>query len=90
MPMPVRTPNRAAVRARNEFSADFRRSARGNLWRRWGDDLIVSVFSRERNYKLRYAWCIAGPDDDRRFSPCDYAGEGDALDALADALGIGG
>jgi hypothetical protein len=67
---------------RSAFEACFRRSKRGNLWRKW-EGLSVTVFRRPGGGW--YGWSIAN-EDGPRFSPGGYPDEERALEALWDAL----
>jgi len=69
---------------RDEFAGGFRRSRKGNFWRQWGN-LTVTVFKRADGY---YAWSIADGDG-VHYSRSGHEEEGDALESLASALGIG-
>jgi hypothetical protein len=73
--------------ARAEFTAAFRRSSRGNLWRNY-EGRTVTVFSKcDPDGDVRYSWVINDPGaDGPRYSPETYPTEQDALDALADEL----
>jgi hypothetical protein len=65
--------------ARLEFKHSFRRSSRGNLWRK-EDDLTVSVFSRTEG---GYKFCIAAGEEWRpSYSKNIYETEDEALEAL--------
>jgi hypothetical protein len=68
--------------AQFEDVAAWRRSAKGNLWRRW-DECTVSVFYRDR----RYHWSIADGED-VTFSHATYGDEEEALTALGEAMGL--
>jgi hypothetical protein len=67
----------AALAARQEFEAGFKRSRKGNLWRCW-TDLTLCVFMRGDG---SYAWSIAG-EDSMQFSPDGYETEADAIGGL--------
>jgi hypothetical protein len=73
----------AVTAAVEEFAAEFKRSSRGNLWRRW-QGLALTVF-RRRN---RYAWCMSGIDT-KRFSSHSFESEDDAILGLASELFVG-
>lgn len=63
---------------------DWRRSAKGNLWRRLDDDgvaLTLTIF-RDRD---SYGWCISGPSGPS-FSESRFATEQDAMENLMAAL----
>jgi len=67
------------------FEAGFRRSRRGNLWRRLPGGRTVTVFAKDGGY----AWCVAG-EDGPTFSPGGYDSEADAPAAAWEELGDGG
>ena len=75
----------AALAAVSEFEdlANWQRSRKGNLWRKW-EGLTVTVFYRLR----RYHWSIAD-EEGPRFSQGSYSGEAEAITALREALGVG-
>jgi hypothetical protein len=62
----------------------WKRSHKGNLWRRWGG-LTVTVF---KNKDDLYAWCIAGSKADGRprFSRCHWVTEDEAVEAVLNVL----
>lgn len=55
----------------------WRRSGKGNLWRK-RNDLTLSVFG----YRDAYKWCVSSGEEDQTFSPHLYDSEEDALEAL--------
>ena len=57
----------------------FRRSQRGNLWRKDGDR-VLTIFAYRQN-KGRYGWCIA-TDDGPRFSRSKFWTEEQAIESL--------
>jgi hypothetical protein len=61
---------------RAEFAAGFRRSRKGNLWRRYGGRTLT-VFGGVDSF----SWCIADGER-RRFSRGSYDSERSALSAL--------
>jgi hypothetical protein len=69
------------------FAAGFRRSRRGNLWRRWsgggGGELTLTVFPRRGG---SFAYAIAG-EGGPAFSTQNYETEGGAIKALWRELG---
>lgn len=67
-----------------EDRSAWRRSSKGNLWRKW-KDVTASVFYRNR----RYHWSIAG-EDDVEYSQATYGDEEEAMTALGEAIGVGG
>jgi hypothetical protein len=73
-----------------EFAAGFKRSKRGNLWRRWADrdggELTLTVFPRRGGY---FAYAIAD-EDGPAFSPRCYETEEEAIEALWRELGDDG
>jgi hypothetical protein len=74
-------PTREAV-LRKQFAAGFRRSRRGNIWRKY-DESTVTVFKRDDE---RFGWCISRSEDDVEFSPDDYASEEEAVDSVGAIL----
>ena len=64
------------------FAARFRRSRRGNLWRKYGD-MNLTVFPS--TFDDGYSFCIA--DRDVTFSDDSYATEEEAIEALWQAVG---
>ena len=72
----------AALAAREEFEAEFRRSARGNLWcydeAGFGRLLVFQKGSR-------WGWLITDGEE-KEYSPEDYATESDALGSLWNRL----
>ena len=85
-----RTPNRhnndvaaAALVERTEFQHPifWKRSKRGNLWRRWRE-LIVTVFKRDGD---RFGWSIADGEGPR-FSSRAFDTEADAMSSLAEEI----
>ena len=75
----------SVLAASAEFKAAFKRSHRGNLWRRY-EGRTLTVFKREGDG--RYAWSIAD-ENGPRFSRESFETEEDALGNLAFAVGIG-
>jgi hypothetical protein len=75
------------IRTEAAFAAGFRRSVRGNLWRRWagggGRELTLTVFPRRGG---SFAYAIAD-EDGPAFSTQSYETEGEAVGALWRALG---
>ena len=68
----------AMLVARAEFEAGFKRSKKGNLWRRWAE-LTLCVFKRGDGY----AWSIADSEG-VRFSVGTYESEAEAIGGLWD------
>jgi hypothetical protein len=64
--------------------AAYQRSRKGNLWCRRGE-LTLTVFRRDAD---RYLWCIHDGHLPR-FSRVTYRSEGEALEALENALEAG-
>jgi fatty acid desaturase len=60
----------------------WRKSRRGNLYRRWSNFLLI-VFPRGR----RYAWCIVRPGE-KRFAKRSYATQAEAKAAASAEIGI--
>jgi len=60
----------------------WRRSQKGNLFRRWLD-MTLTVFARRDG---RYGTCISPRKGPPRFSPGGYATEADAVAALLEEL----
>ena len=84
--IPSRKEVEAALAQLAEFEnlTAWRRSARGNLWRKW-NDMTVTIFYRGR----RYHWSIAaGQDVEVSYSPGSYGDEEEAMSALSEALGL--
>lgn len=71
----------AIIAARERFAAGFRRSRRGNLWRRL-DDLTLTVFRQEDRFK----WSISYGDGSARFSDERFDTEEYALSSLWNAV----
>ena len=77
----------AALQARDQFAAGFKRSKKGNLWRNY-EGLTVVIFRRQGDDW--FSWSITDTDDEGpRFSPRPFDTEADAMDALCDELLIG-
>jgi hypothetical protein len=75
------------IRTEEAFAAGFKRSKRGNLWRRWADryggELTLTVFPRRGG---SFAYAIAAGDRPV-FSTQNYETEGEAVGPLWRALG---
>ena len=71
-------------RARFENPAAWHTSAKGNRWRHW-EGMTLTLFRREDDY---FGWCIVDSER-KRFSPCGYGEEEEAMYALMDELLIG-
>jgi hypothetical protein len=70
-----------------ERFADLRcwqRTRKGNLWRLY-EGVTLTIFERSDGW---YGWCCADGDGPE-FSPHGFESEAEAIDDLADALGIG-
>lgn len=75
----------AMVEAEHErFAAGFRRSKKGNIWRTW-EGVTVTIFERAEGF---FRWSIADGDG-VRYSPGAYETDGEALEMLAEELGVG-
>ena len=68
----------------DQFTAGFKRSKKGNLWRHY-DGQTACVFGRDDGY---YGWSISG-NSATRFSKGGYRTEEEALEALGESLGVG-
>ncbi|KKN04011.1 hypothetical protein LCGC14_1101740 [marine sediment metagenome] len=68
----------------DEFRESFARSRKGNLWRHW-EGKTLTVFKRKDGY---FGWCVSDSEG-TRFSRGAFEEEVDAVDALADELGVG-
>jgi hypothetical protein len=68
---------------RDEFVAGFRRSKRGNLWCEYGGSTLT-IISRGELFRW-CCWSATGPT----YSDQSYVSEGEAVEALATALGVG-
>ena len=62
----------------------WKRSKKGNLWRKW-DDVTLTIFKRPGKC---FGWCIVDGDD-QQYSPDKFESEEDAMSALGYELGIG-
>jgi len=62
--------------------SEFRRSHKGNLWRKMDGNLLV-VFERRDS---QFAWVISRDGCGPRFSKRHFASEDEALDDLLDAM----
>jgi hypothetical protein len=74
MPKVGSTPANTGTLQRLGFASGFRRSAKGNLWRKWGE-ATLTVFARRDG---RYGWVVAdehGPT----FGTEAFADERDAI-----------
>ena len=67
-----------------ESPSAWKRSRKGNLWRRW-NGLNVTVFKRDDGY---FGWSIAN-EEGPRYSPGRFETEGEAMNALGSNLGVG-
>jgi hypothetical protein len=47
----------------DDFASGFRKSAKGNLWRKWNGETLT-IFRKPNGF----GWCIAGPEGKTRFS----------------------
>jgi hypothetical protein len=72
----ARRRDRAAEQA--HFERSFRRSAKGNLWRKY-EGKLLTIFSRNDG---DYGWCISVDGDPPKFSPGGYETEDEAMRAL--------
>ncbi len=68
----------------DEFTSGWKRSRRGNLWRLY-DGKTLTIFCRDDEY---YGWCVADGKQ-TRFSAGGFEMEEDAMDNLAETLGVG-
>jgi hypothetical protein len=72
-----------ALAAEAAFAGAFRRSAKGNLWRPYGEgDGVVTLSVFRRPSDGRYAYGVTGGDEGPRWSPDAYGSEADAVFAL--------
>jgi hypothetical protein len=77
----------AALAERQEFTdvRNWRRSRKGNAWRVW-EGVTLTVFYREGRYRYSLNDELL---PELRFSEGNYDSEEEAVEALADELGVG-
>ena len=77
----------AALAERQEFTdgRNWQRSRKGNLWRTW-EGLTVTIYYRQGRYRYSISNDLL---PELRFSEASYGDEQEAIEALADELGVG-
>lgn len=87
----VKKPNRKpahdpvlAMWTKFESPSEWRRSKKGNLWRRW-EGMLLTIIKRNEDC---FGWCVA-EDDETQFSSDTFDTESDAMSDLGDAVGVG-
>ena len=85
IPKPRQTePSDFAALMRDFFrEADWSRNCRGNLTRRWGEELLT-VYCR----RGRFGWCRSSDDDGPQFSERMFDTEQGALDDVWESIGF--
>jgi hypothetical protein len=82
----LREEERAAAERRRAFKEGFRRSKRGNLWRKWTNKLGVEITFTVYRCRDGWGWCAVGPGGQKDFSERVYDSEDAALTDLTSLM----
>jgi hypothetical protein len=87
---PERREHEQRQRERDSFEAGFRPSRAGNPWRKF-DGRTVTIFTRddEDGDLIGYGWCISAGAQQTEFSQDEFDSVEDAMEDVADRLGVG-